>query len=75
VGRQKSHAQLYFLFPLFLGAFAAEIIIMLFWTIKSLVIETSFWFLTGITFVALILFVKEGLAVYRKLNFKHTNKK
>jgi hypothetical protein len=58
----------------FIGAFAAEIGIMGFWTIKSLVIETSFWFLTGITLVAMILFIKEGLVLHRKLNFKQINK-
>jgi len=55
----------------FLGAFAAELsIILLSLIIKSLVIETSFLFLTGMTFVVMLLFIIEGLSLYRKLNPK-----
>jgi hypothetical protein len=57
----------------FLGAFAAEImIIVLSYLIKSIVIQASFLFLTGMTGVAMILFLIEGLLLYRKLNLKHT---
>jgi hypothetical protein len=57
----------------FLGAFAAEImVIVLSYLIKSIVIQVSFLFLTGITGVAMILFLIEGLLLYRKLNPKHT---
>jgi hypothetical protein len=57
----------------FIGAFAAEVsMILLSFVIKSLIIETSFWFLTGITLVAMLLFIKEGLVLYRKLNPKRT---
>jgi hypothetical protein len=57
----------------FLGAFAAEIsIILLSFLIKSIVIQVSFLFLTGITAVAMIIFLIEGLLLYRKLNPKHT---
>ncbi|MDR2203862.1 MAG: hypothetical protein LBE76_06160 [Nitrososphaerota archaeon] len=38
--------------------------------VKSLVIETSFLFLTGMTIVAMILFVIEELMLHRKLNSK-----
>ena len=57
----------------FLGAFAAEImVIVLSNLIKSIVIQVSFLFLTGITGVAMILFLIEGLLLYRKLSPKHT---
>ncbi|MCL2477489.1 hypothetical protein [Candidatus Bathycorpusculum sp.] len=55
----------------FIGAFAAEVgIILLGFLIKDLVIEISFLFLTVMTAVAMILFLFEGLALYRKLNPK-----
>ena len=55
----------------FMGAFAAEVsIILLSLIIKDLVIQSSFYFLTGITAAAMALFLIEGLALYRKLNPK-----
>ena len=55
----------------FMGAFAAEVsIIMLSLLIKDLVIQTSFFFLTGITFVAMILFFVEGILLFRKIKPK-----
>jgi hypothetical protein len=55
----------------FIGAFAAEVsIILLSLVIKSLVIETSFLFLTAMNFATLLLFIIEGFAMYRKLNSK-----
>ena len=60
----------------FMGLFTAEVsIILLSLVIKSLVIETSFWFLTGITLLSMFLFIKEGLSLYRKLNPKLTDEK
>ncbi|MCL2173510.1 MAG: hypothetical protein LBH62_01090 [Nitrososphaerota archaeon] len=60
---------LYSLF--FVGAFAAEVsTILLSLIVKSLVVETSFWFLTGITLVAMLLFLKEGTRLQRKLRPK-----
>ncbi len=60
----------------FLGAFAAEIaIILLSYLIKAIVIQTSFFFLTGMTAVAMILFLIEGLLLYGKLNPKHAELK
>jgi len=57
----------------FLGAFAAEVsIILLSLVIKDLVIQISFFFLTGMTAAAMALFLVEGLALYRKLNPKRT---
>ncbi len=56
----------------FMGAFAAEVsIILLGLVIKGLVVESSFFFLTGMTAVAMVLFLVEGSALYRKLNPKH----
>jgi hypothetical protein len=57
----------------FLGAFAAEVsVILLSLVIKSLVIETSFLFLTVMNFVTMLLFIIEGFVLYRKLNNKRT---
>ena len=53
----------------FMGAFAAEVsIILLSLVIKDLVIQVSFLFLTGMTAVAMFLFFIEGMGLYRKLN-------
>ena len=53
----------------FMGAFAAEVsIILLSLVIKDLVIQVSFLFLTGMTAVAMLLFFVEGISLYRKLN-------
>ena len=55
----------------FLGAFAAEITFILLSTlINGIVIQVSFYFLTGMTAVAMALFLLEGIALYRKLNPK-----
>jgi hypothetical protein len=65
--------QLMFYALFFIGAFVTEVsMILLSLIIKNLVIETSFWFLTIITLVAMILFIKEGLGLHRKLNPKRT---
>jgi hypothetical protein len=57
----------------FMGAFAAEVsIILLSLLIKDLVIQISFFFLTGMTGVAMILFLIEGIVLYRKISPKHT---
>lgn len=54
----------------FMGAFAAEVsIILLSLIIKGLVIQSSF--LTGMTKVAMALFLVEGIALYRKTNPKN----
>jgi hypothetical protein len=59
----------------FIGAFTAEVIILvLSLIIKSLVIETTFWFLLVITLVAMALFIKGGAVLDRKLNPKRTDK-
>jgi hypothetical protein len=60
---------LYSLF--FVGAFVAEISTILFsLIIKRSAVETSFWFLTGLTLVAMLLFLKEGTRLQRKLKPK-----
>jgi hypothetical protein len=52
----------------FIGAFGAEIaIILLSYLVAGLVIETSFLFLTGMTAVAMILFFIEGALLRRKV--------
>ncbi len=51
----------------FMGAFAAELSIMLLsLVIKDLVIQVSFYFLVGITGVAMVLFFVEGASLFRK---------
>jgi hypothetical protein len=58
----------------FMGAFAAEVgIILLSLIIKGLVIQASFYFLMGITVVAMALFFVEGLSLYRKTTSKNHN--
>ncbi len=55
----------------FMGAFAAEVsILVLSLLIKDLVIEASFYFLTGMTAVAMGLFFVEGTALFRKVKPK-----
>lgn len=52
----------------FLGALCAEVsIILLGLVFKDLVVEVSFYFLTGMTAVAMSLFLAEGTALYRKV--------
>jgi hypothetical protein len=56
----------------FMGAFAAEVsIILLSLVIKDLVVQVSFYFLTGMTLVAMTLFFVEGLLLYRKIKPKN----
>ena len=53
----------------FIGAFGAEIVIILLsYLVAGLVIETSFLFLTAMSAVAMILFFIEGVLLRRKLN-------
>ena len=56
----------------FIGAFAAEVtIILLSLVIEGLVVEVSFYFLTGMTVVAMAMFFVEGLLLYRKIKPKN----
>ena len=68
VGRNLVPRLMFYSF-FFLGAFAAEItIIVLSYLVKGIVIQVSFLFLTGMTAVAMALFLIEGVLLYRKLN-------
>jgi hypothetical protein len=68
VGRNLVPRLMFYSF-FFIGAFGAEIaIILLSWLVPWLVIETSFLFLTGMTAVAMVLFFVEGVLLRRKSN-------
>jgi predicted membrane protein len=70
VGRNLVPRLMFYSF-FFMGAFGAELaIIVLSYFSSSLVIETSFLFLTGMTAVAMMLLLVEGILLYRKLNPK-----
>lgn len=57
----------------FMGAFASEVsIVLLSLVVKDLVIQVSFLFLTGMTAVTMVLFLVEGILLYRKVSPKHT---
>ena len=60
----------------FIGVFIAEVsVILLSLIVESLVVEVNFLFLTALTFVAMLLFIKEGSWLHRKLNPKQADKK
>ncbi|HDQ06816.1 MAG TPA: hypothetical protein ENN36_08890 [Candidatus Bathyarchaeota archaeon] len=68
VGRNLVPRLMFYSF-FFIGAFGAEIaIILLSYLVPWLAIETSFLFLTGMTAVAMALFFVEGIMLRRKLN-------
>jgi hypothetical protein len=68
VGRSLVPRLMFYSF-FFIGAFGAEItIILLSYLVPWLVIETSFLFLTAMTAVAMVLFFIEGVQLRRKLN-------
>jgi hypothetical protein len=68
VGRNLVPRLMFYSF-FFIGAFGAEIgIILLSYLVPWLVIETSFFFLTGMTAVAMILFFIEGALLRKKDN-------
>jgi hypothetical protein len=68
VGRNLVPRLMFYSF-FFIGAFAAEIgIILLSFRVPWLAIETSFLFLTAMTVVAMLLFFIEGVLLRRKLN-------
>ncbi len=72
VGRNLVPRLMFYSF-FFLGAFAAEIaIILLSALINGIVIQVSFFFLTGMTGVAMILFLIEGILLHKKLNPSRT---
>ena len=68
VGRNLVPRLMFYSF-FFIGAFGAEIaIILLSCMVPWMVIETSFLFLTGMTAVAMVLFFIEGVLLRRKLS-------
>ncbi len=72
VGRNLVPRLMFYSF-FFLGAFAAEItLILLSYLINGVAIQVSFLFLTGMTGVAMVLFLIEGILLYRKLTPNHT---
>ena len=74
VGRNLVPRLMFYSF-FFLGAFAAEItLILLSVLINGVVIQVSFYFLTGITGAAMTLFLAEGILLYKKLNPKNNHR-
>ena len=74
VGRNLVPRLIFYSF-FFMGALAAEIaIIVLSYLMSGIVIQVSFLFLTGMTGVAMALFLIEGILLYRKLNPNNTGK-
>jgi hypothetical protein len=72
VGRNLVPRMMFYSF-FFMGALGAEIaIIVLSYLMSGVVIQVSFLFLTGMTGVAMILFLIEGILLYRKLNPNHS---
>jgi hypothetical protein len=70
VGRSLVPRLMFYSF-FFMGALSAEIaIILLSYFVGSVIIETSFLFLTGITAAAMVLFVVEGVSLRRKIGSK-----
>jgi repressor of nif and glnA expression len=66
VGRNLVPRLIFYSF-FFMGAFSAEIaIILLSYLVGNVVVETSFLFLTGMTAIAMALFLAEGLSLGRK---------
>jgi hypothetical protein len=71
VGRNLVPRLIFYSF-FFMGAFSAEIaIILIGYFVGGLVIETSFLFLTGMTALAMVLFFVEGISLSRKSKTKN----
>jgi len=59
----------------FMGALATEVsIILLSLIIEGLAVQSSFFFLTGMTTIAMMLFLAEGIILYRKTHPKNSTK-
>jgi len=66
VGRNLVPRLMFYSF-FFMGAFSAEIaIILLSYLVGNVVIEAGFLFLTGMTAIAMLLFLAEGISLARK---------
>jgi hypothetical protein len=73
VGRNLVPRMMFYSF-FFMGALGAEIaLITLSYILSGIVLETSFLFLTGMTAIAMSLFLIEGIFLYRKVNPNHKN--
>jgi len=73
VGRSLIPRLMLFAF-FFIGAFGAEVsIIFLYYMLNNTLIETSFFFLSGITALSGILFLAEGLSLHKKVNPKKSD--
>jgi hypothetical protein len=73
VGRNLVPRLMLFAF-FFIGAFGAEVsIILLYYMLNNTLIETSFFFLSGITALSAIIFFAEGLTLHKKVNLKKSN--
>jgi hypothetical protein len=73
VGRNLVPRLMLFAF-FFIGAFGAEVsIIFLYYMLNNTFIETSFFFLSGITALSGILFLAEGLSLHKKVNPKKSD--
>jgi hypothetical protein len=71
VGRNLVPRLIFYSF-FFMGAFSAEIaIILLSYLVGNIVVETSFLFLTGMTATAMVLFLAEGISLGRKTKPKN----
>ncbi len=71
VGRNLVPRLIFYSF-FFMGAFSAEIaIILLSYLVGNVVVETSFLFLTGMTAIAMALFLAEGISLRRKTKPKN----
>jgi DNA-binding transcriptional ArsR family regulator len=74
VGRNLVPRLIFYSF-FFMGALGAEIaIIVLSYLMSGIVIQVSFLFLTGMTGVAMALFLIEGILLHRKLSPKNASK-
>ncbi len=71
VGRNLVPRLMFYSF-FFMGAFSAEIAILLLrYLVLGLTVEISFLFLTGITAIAMVLFLIEGIRLNRKVQPKN----
>ncbi len=59
----------------FMGAFGAEIATIVLFLVLGFVMETSFLFLTGMTAVAMALFLTEAIRLHRKVKPKNSEEK
>ncbi len=73
VGRNLVPRLMFYSF-FFMGALGAEIaIVILSFVVRGLIIQTSFLFLTGLTFVAMLLFLIEGTLLNKKTKTNYAN--